>query len=118
MSRNELIEVYEERRLQAVRRGNDADAIYNAFAMRCLKKPKDKGCESVPPYEKSRHPKTAFVLLEFEAANPSNVKLPGYFSCRINVFDDSEVSNAHIMIATTVSDQLGKQLRAASDLSN
>lgn len=115
----EYLEKLEADRLRAIQEGNDAEAFSSAFITQCLKNPKRKDCEGITAiHEQLPRPDTAHVLIEYEAVNSFNVKLPGYFTCRMNVADDGSYDEAHIFTATTVPHNLGKQLKSQSELFN
>lgn len=117
MTEAEEMEALEAERIRSVREGDDAGALSSAIILRCMKNPNSGGCEDISRLQKeSPRPDTAFVLLEYQAANRFNVKLPGFFSCRMNVAENGEYSENSIRTSMTVPNGLGRQLKSQAEL--
>ena len=112
----DLIARTEADRLRAIREGDNAEAFSSAFALQCLKNPKAKDCEAMTEFYSQPGPNTAFVLIEYEAVNSFNVKLRGYFNCRVNQAFEGKYADVHIHSAMTVPDHVGRQLKATAEI--
>ena len=118
MTKPELMEMWEANRQQAIKAGNDAEAFSNAYILKCMRAPKSRDCDGFQKIEDLPRPKTAFVLLEYEAVNAFNVALPGFFTCRMNLAENGEYADTYILTSTQVPDQIGRELKATAELSN
>ena len=113
VTKEEEIEKFETDRLRALRAGDDATAISSFYIENCLKHPsKECGMLNV---EDSPAQKTAFVLIEYEAANAFNAKLPGYFTCRMTVREDDIYEQANVFTSGPVSKLQGDRLKSLNE---
>jgi hypothetical protein len=116
VTKADMMEMWEADRKQAAKEGNDAEALADAMILRCMKNPKRADCaEITKTTETALQRDTAFVLIEYEAANAFNARLPGFFSCRVYVDDRGKYADGGVFTSTTVPDQIGRQMKTQAE---
>ena len=106
-TKQEEIDRDEADRLRARRSGDDTGAIIATYQRNCLQHPsKDCGALVFEPQ------KSAYVVIQYEAANNFNAMLPGYYTCRMTMPGDAKYNVNNVFTASALSRSKGERLKA------